>query len=193
MYKLQEYKGYTYEIGSVDKNSPYDSNPDVDKFWYKSIIIPPKDKKERCLNIEFHDISFIAKYVDDNLFPTSKNVECDIINALKEKGYITLELKDKELRRRDYILEDVSRQLIDHIESVLDLKEDSMTNNNSNGDLIERDKIGNLESYETINENLTPRPEFHKLILRHVVNSENSTNEIDQIIEMLNDIKSYIE
>ena len=188
MYKLQEYKGYTYEIGSVDKNSPYDSNPDLDKFWYKSIIIPPKDKKERCLNIEFHNISLNVRYFDNNGFPTSKNAKCDITNTLKEKGYITLELKDEDLKRRDYIVEEVSTKLIDHIESILDLniKHDS-------DNLIKVDKMGNLIRDDSINENLTPRPEFHKLILRYVANSENSINEIDQIIEMLNDIKSYIE
>ena len=168
MSEINNYKGYEFKIESIiDTNSPYSDITDLDKFWYKSIIIPPKDKVKSCLS-----------YVPIK-------VKCDVI-VFKDEGYITLETEDKELARRDYILEKVSRKLIYHIESILEAK-------SGNKNLIERDKIGNLESYETINENLTPRPEFHKLILRHVVNSENSINEIDQIIEMLNNIKSYIE
>lgn len=191
MYKIQEYKGYTFEIGSVDNNSPYSDITDLSKFWYKSIIIPSKDKKERCFNVGFHNISFIVKYVDDNLFPTSKNIKCDI-SVLKEKGYITLEIKDKELNRRDYILEDVSRQLIDYIESVLDSKEDCASNDKSNNNLIKRDKTGNLCMCAN-NDKLTPTPEFQKLLLKQIVNSDNPLVEIERILELINTIKEYFE
>ena len=192
MSEINNYKGYEFKIESIiDTNSPYSDITDLNKFWYKSIIIPPKEKVKRCLNIEYNDIEFTVDYLNDIGLAAYRKVKCDII-VYKDEGYISLEIKDKELRIRDHVLEYASIQLIDHIENLLDSKEDYASSNVSNNNLIERDKIGNLESYETINENLTPRPEPHKLILRHVVNSENSINEIDQIIEMLNNIKSYI-
>ena len=192
MSEINNYKGYEFKIESIiDTNSPYSDITDLNKFWYKSIIIPPKDKKERCLNVEFHNISFIVKYVDDNVFPTSKNVKCDI-SVLKEKGCITLEIKDKELNKRDYILEDLSRQLIDYIENVLDSKEDYASSNVSNNNLIKMDKTGNLCMCAN-NNNLTPTPEFQKLLLKQIVNSDNPLKEIERISELINTIKNYFE
>ena len=187
MSEINNYKGYEFKIESIiDTNSPYSEIADLNKFWYKSIIIPPKDKVKSCLNMKFHDINFTVNCInDDGVSYVPVKVKCDV-RVFKDEGYITLEPQDKELGRRDYILEKVSRKLIYHIESILEAK-------TGNKNLIERDKTDNLENYESINENLTPSPEFHKLILRHVVNSDNSINEIDQIIEMLNNIKSYIE
>lgn len=184
MYKMQEYKGYTFEIGKLNVNSCGDE--ELSKLWYKTIIIPPKDKK-RCLNIQFHSLLFTVNYFDINGISSLKNVKC-VIRAFKDKGYISLIVNDKELNERKYILEDVSRQLIDYIENILDLSIDHENNN-----LIKRDKMGNLVRYEDINNNLTPTSEFHKLLLKHIVNSENPREEIEQITEMLNSIKSYIE
>lgn len=185
MNEKKSYSGYTVEIESVDMNSPYST--DIDKFWYKSIIIPPKEKVKRCMNIGFHNIEFTVKYITDDGISIDRKVKC-VITLSKKEGYIILEIDDKELNKREDILEEVSRKLIYHIESILDLKVGSDNENNS---LIERDRIGNL--CVCANNNLTPTPEFQKLLLKQIVNSDNPLKEIERISELINTIKNYFE
>lgn len=181
MCERHEYKGYEFKIESVNNNSPYTA-PNLDEFWYKSIIIPPEGKLKRCLNIKFHDTEFTLDYINENgVFMMHVKVKCNI-RVRKDEGYITLEVYDKQLRRKDYILEKVSRKLIDHIESVLDLRVDSENNNS-----IKKNKIDNLD--EDTNENIVPTFNFHQLLLKHIVNSENPNGEIKRIIKTLNIIK----
>lgn len=186
MSERNEYKGYTFVIESVDMNSPYSTDIDLNKFWYKSIIIPPKEKVKRCMNIGFHNIEFTVKYITDNGISIDRKVKC-VITLSKKEGYIILVIDDKELNKREDILEEVSRKFIYHIESILKVGSD-----NENNSLIERDKTGNLCMCAN-NNNLTPTPEFQKLLLKQIVNSDNPLKEIERISELINTIKNYFE
>lgn len=188
MSEINEYKGYTLVIESVDMNSPFDSNIDLNKFWYKSIIIPPNDKVKRCMNIGFHNIEFTVKYITDDGISIDRKVKY-VITLSEKEGYIILVIDDKELNKREDILEEVSRKLIDHIESVLDLKTDNI---NENDNLTKRDKMGNFCTCAN-NDNLMPTPEFQKSLLKQIVNSDNPLEEIERISELLNTIKQYFE
>ena len=177
------YCGYAIEIEKVDTNSPYDGL-DLNKIYFKSIITPPKEKTKRCLNIGFHNIEFTVNYIAETGFAVPVTVKCDI-KVYKDEGYVTLVIDDKELNKREDILEDVSKKLIHHIEGVLDIKLE-------NKNLIKRDKMGNLCTC-TNNDKLTPTPEFQKLLLKQIVNSGNPLEEIKRILELINTIKNYFE